>query len=71
MRTLNWFFRLSESKFMQMLSEGEIDREMNTVATAFRLSTAYNSKVLDEYLPVFQNYYKMLYTDEQGNSKPQ
>ena len=56
---------------MQMLSEGEIDREMNTVATALRLSTAYNSKVLDEYLPMFQNYYKMLYTDEQGNSKPQ
>lgn len=71
MRTLNWFFRLSESKFMQMLSEGEIDQEMNTVATALRLSTAYDSKVLDEYLPVFQKYYKILYADQPGNSEAQ
>lgn len=69
MRSLNWFFRLSEEKFMQMLSDGEIDHEMETVLTALQLTTAFDSKVLESYLPMFQRYYRTIYGSKDGGEQ--
>ncbi|WP_373697660.1 glycosyltransferase family 117 protein [Porphyromonas loveana] len=69
MRTLDWFFRLSESRFMQMIADGDMERELQTVGTALRLSTAFESNVMDEFLPKFQSYYNSLYGSQSGGEQ--
>ncbi len=71
MRSLNWFFRLSQGRLAQLWVDGEVDMEMTTAITAVTLSMRHNSKVIEDIVPKLEGYRRILYGNESEAAQPQ
>lgn len=60
-KSLKWFMKLDLDLRYRVQSEGEIDKNLRCLINCYTVAKAYNSKSMDSYLPLMNQYFKAVY----------